>query len=148
MELDVERTAAKANIHTFSDALWWAVSTITTVGYGDHYPVTLAGRAIAIVLMLAGVGIFGVVAASAAAWFVSAGQEQSSNEQAETIGALTTEIAGLRQTVVELSEQLAAQPQRPARQPQRHHRVSQRAPRRSRPAPGRAAISPRAVPAL
>ena len=148
MELDVERTAAKANIHTFSDALWWAVSTITTVGYGDHYPVTLAGRAIAIVLMLAGVGIFGVVAASAAAWFVSAGQEQSSNEQAETISALTTEIAGLRQTVVELSEQLTAQPQRPARQSPRHHRVSQRTPRRSRPAPGRVAISPRAVPAL
>ena len=148
MELDVERTAAKANIHTFSDALWWAVSTITTVGYGDHYPVTLAGRAIAIVLMLAGVGIFGVVAASAAAWFVSAGQEQSSNEQAETISALTTEIAGLRQTVVELSEQLTAQPQRPARQSPRHHRVSQRTPRRSRPAPGRAAISPRAVLAL
>jgi voltage-gated potassium channel len=65
MELDVERTAAKANITTFSDALWWAMSTVTTVGYGDHYPVTPAGRAVGIALMTAGVGIFGVVAASA-----------------------------------------------------------------------------------
>jgi voltage-gated potassium channel len=141
MELDVERTAAKANIHTFGDALWWAVSTITTVGYGDHYPVTPAGRAIGIALMIIGVGIFGVVAASAAAWFVSAGQEQNSSEQAETIGALTAEIAGLRQTVTELSEQLADQPRRPARQSPNHHRVRPRAPRRT-------GISPRAVPAL
>ena len=70
MKLDVERAAAKGNITTFSDALWWAVSTITTVGYGDHYPVTTAGRAIGIALMIVGVGIFGVVAASAAAWFI------------------------------------------------------------------------------
>jgi voltage-gated potassium channel len=148
MELDVERTAAKANIHTFSDALWWAVSTITTVGYGDHYPVTLAGRAIGMALMIAGVGIFGVVAASAAAWFVSAGQEQSKNEQAETISALTAEITGLRQTVSELSEQLTAQPRRPARHLPRHHRVTPRAPHRSRPGPHRTGISPRTAPAL
>lgn len=123
MELDVERTAAKANITTFSDALWWAVSTITTVGYGDHYPVTPAGRAIGIVLMLAGVGIFGVVAASAAAWFISAGQEEDKRQQADTITDLTAEITALRQTVSELSERLPVQPQRPARQGPAHHRV-------------------------
>jgi voltage-gated potassium channel len=88
MEFDVERAAAKANITTFNDALWWAVSTITTVGYGDHYPVTAAGRAIGIVLMIAGVGSFGVVAASAAAWFISAGQEEDKRQRADTIAVL------------------------------------------------------------
>jgi voltage-gated potassium channel len=123
MELDVERAAARANITTFSDALWWAVSTITTVGYGDHYPVTAAGRAIGIVLMIAGVGIFGVVAASAAAWFISAGQEADRHQQADTITALTAEITALRQTVSELSARLAAPPRRPARDRLAHHRV-------------------------
>jgi len=110
MELDAERGAVHANITTFGDALWWAVSTITTVGYGDHYPVTAAGHAIAIVLMIVGVGMFGVVAASASAWFISADQEEDRHQQADTLTTLTVEIAALRQTVSELSAQLAAGP--------------------------------------
>jgi len=109
MELDVERGAAKATITSFGDALWWAVSTITTVGYGDRYPVTAAGRAIGIALMVAGVGIFGVVAASAAAWFVSADQEEGKQQHADTITALTAEITALRHEVADLSAQIAAQ---------------------------------------
>ena len=110
MELDAERGAVHANITTFGDALWWAVSTITTVGYGDHYPVTAAGHAIAIVLMIVGVGMFGVVAASAAAWFISADQEEDRHQQADTLTTLTVEIAALRQTVSELSAHLASGP--------------------------------------
>jgi voltage-gated potassium channel len=121
MELDVERAAPKANITTFGDAVWWAVSTITTVGYGDHYPVTAAGRAVGIVLMVAGVGIFGAVAASAAAWFISADQEQDRRQQNDQVAALTAEIAALRQTVSELSARLPVQPQRPAGQGTGHH---------------------------
>jgi voltage-gated potassium channel len=60
------------------------MSTVTTVGYGDHYPVTAGGRAIGVVLMIAGVGIFGVVAATAAAWFMSADQEQPASQPART----------------------------------------------------------------
>ena len=125
MELDVERGAAKANITTFGDALWWSVSTITTVGYGDRYPVTAAGRAIGIALMIAGVGIFGVVAASAAAWFVSADQEGDRHRHADTIIALTAEITALRQTVADLSAQLAAQA-RPPHLNTAHRRVRPR----------------------
>jgi voltage-gated potassium channel len=46
-----------ANITSLADALWWAVVTITTVGYGDYYPVTLAGRLIAVFMMFSGIGI-------------------------------------------------------------------------------------------
>lgn len=47
-----------ANILDFNDALWWSFATITTVGYGDHYPVTLGGRITAIVLMFTGITLF------------------------------------------------------------------------------------------
>ena len=47
-----------ANITNLGDALWWAVVTIATVGYGDYYPVTAVGRVIAVFIMLGGIGIF------------------------------------------------------------------------------------------
>jgi voltage-gated potassium channel len=50
-----------ANIHTAGDAIWWAFVTISTVGYGDHYPVTVAGKVLAVLIILSGVGIFGMI---------------------------------------------------------------------------------------
>jgi voltage-gated potassium channel len=50
-----------ANIKTASDALWWAYVTVTTVGYGDKYPVTNSGRIVGVLLMTIGVGLFGVI---------------------------------------------------------------------------------------
>jgi voltage-gated potassium channel len=106
MVLDAERSAPEANITGLGDALWWAMSTVTTVGYGDRYPVTAAGRAVGMVLMITGVGIFGVVAASAAAWFMSAGREQQASPPAQDTSALTAEIAALRDEVRELRGQV------------------------------------------
>lgn len=85
---------AHANIHTASDALWWAFVTITTVGYGDLYPVTAAGRATAAVLMVVGVGLFGTMSGLFASWLV-----QREREEAH-------EIAMLREEVHELKELL------------------------------------------
>jgi len=67
--LQVEK-APESNISTAGDALWWAFVTITTVGYGDLYPVTLEGRLVAVVLMTTGVGLFGTFTAFVASWFV------------------------------------------------------------------------------
>jgi voltage-gated potassium channel len=68
--LDAEQGARDANITTFGDALWWSATTVTTVGYGDRYPVTTQGRLIAVALMVVGIGLVGAVTASVAAWMV------------------------------------------------------------------------------
>ena len=84
-----ERDQPDANIRTFPDALWWAMTTMTTVGYGDRFPVTTQGRAMAAVLMLAGIAILGIVTASIAAWFigqftaVTEAVEDAAEEEAE-----------------------------------------------------------------
>jgi voltage-gated potassium channel len=57
-------------IQTYVDSLWWAVTTITTVGYGDMYPTTAVGRGVAVFLMLTGITLFGLLTASIAAFFV------------------------------------------------------------------------------
>lgn len=68
--LSTERRAQDGNIESYADALWWAAATITTVGYGDRFPTTPAGRGIAVVLMVSGIAFFGVLTASVAAYFV------------------------------------------------------------------------------
>ena len=64
-------TVAEANIRTAEDAMWWAVSTMTTVGYGDRYPVTAEGRLVAVFLMAGGVGVFGTFSGLVASWFLT-----------------------------------------------------------------------------
>jgi voltage-gated potassium channel len=63
-------------IQTYPDALWWAAATVTTVGYGDVFPKTPAGRGIAFLLMLIGISVFGVLTARVAAIFVEANAEE------------------------------------------------------------------------
>ena len=72
-----ERAVEGSNIKTFSDGLWWAVTTVTTVGYGDRYPTTTEGRLLAVLLMITGISLVGVITASVAAWFVKMSQEDS-----------------------------------------------------------------------
>jgi voltage-gated potassium channel len=69
--LDAEQDAPNANIATFSDALWWSATTVTTVGYGDHFPVTTTGRVVAVALMLVGIACIGAITAGVAAWLVA-----------------------------------------------------------------------------
>ena len=74
-----ERDVEGSNIKTFSDGLWWAVTTVTTVGYGDRFPTTPEGRILAVMLMLVGISLVGVITASVASWFVRLSQEESKN---------------------------------------------------------------------
>lgn len=74
-----ERDVEGSNIKTFDDGLWWAVTTVTTVGYGDRFPTTSEGRILAVMLMLVGISLVGVITASVASWFVRLSQEESKN---------------------------------------------------------------------
>jgi voltage-gated potassium channel len=81
--LDAEQDAPDANITSLGDALWWAATTVTTVGYGDRFPVTTAGRLIAVALMIVGIGVVGSVTATIAAWLVSQVDATASTRQLE-----------------------------------------------------------------
>jgi len=96
-----------ANITTSSDALWWTFVTITTVGYGDLFPVSEAGRLIAVITMIVGIGIFGVIAGSLASLLSAPKQDGPAGEgddgdTADNLGAVATELAALRAEVAEL----------------------------------------------
>ncbi|MEI7561641.1 MAG: potassium channel family protein [Actinomycetes bacterium] len=73
-----ERAVEGSNIKNFADGLWWAVTTVTTVGYGDRFPTTTEGRLLAVVLMFMGISLVGVITASVAAWFVKMSQDEES----------------------------------------------------------------------
>ena len=78
--LCVEKSPS-SNIKTASDALWWSMETITTVGYGDKYPVTDLGRIIGTILMISGVGLFGTYTAYIASLFVKYNDNEKSNKE-------------------------------------------------------------------
>ncbi len=86
-------THPDSNIQNASDALWWAFVTITTVGYGDFYPVTLLGRIVAVILMTAGVGLFGTFTAYVATFFLE--QEEAKEEKREE--RILEEIKAIRE---------------------------------------------------
>jgi len=89
--LFVER-APDSNILTAEDAIWWGITTITTVGYGDLYPVTTWGRVIAAALMITGVGLFGTLSGVIATFFLGdrkAQHEATAENQAAILAKLT-----------------------------------------------------------
>ena len=100
---DAERGEPGATMTDYGDAVWWALTTITTVGYGDQYPVTGEGRLVAVLLMVSGIALLGVVTAAVASWFVGrvaeaaqADDDASDAELRAQLGALTQEVRALR----------------------------------------------------
>ena len=105
--LDSERSSPEANITSFGDATWWAITTMTTVGYGDQYPVTTVGRLVGVTLMLGGITLLGVVTATLASWLVEAVEA----EQHET-DDMRAEIRTLHHKLDQLVKQQGAPSQR------------------------------------
>lgn len=102
--LDAERGSPDGNIQSYPDALWWGVVTITTVGYGDLYPTTIAGRLVATSLMIGGIGLIGFVTGSLATWIVEriSVAESSTEATKADVEALLVEIRHLRTEVTAL----------------------------------------------
>ena len=117
--LDAERDAPGATITSFGDAVWWAWATVTTVGYGDRYPVTTAGRGVAAVLMLCGIALLGLVTASLASFLVDRYQDEDEEEdQARDdarFDALHEELRALREELRALRPDGPGQPPSPDR---------------------------------
>lgn len=104
--LQVERGSPDASITSFGDALWWALATVTTVGYGDEYPTTEAGRFVAAALMLGGIALLGAVTASGASWLVHRFEqdEEATSATRADVRRLTAEVTALREEVVRLRQ--------------------------------------------
>jgi voltage-gated potassium channel len=113
----IEPDAPDSNIKTAGDAFWWAFVTITTVGYGDRYPVTNAGRVIGMITMAVGIGIFGVLTSYLSSLFLAPKSDEAAVDGATSDGlaapatdtptalppdAIAAELAALRGEVADL----------------------------------------------
>lgn len=103
--LNEERHVDGSKITTFGDAVWWSITTITTVGYGDLSPVTGVGRMIAVTLMIGGISLVGVVTATLASWIVQRVAEEDCAKQAATV----EQIDALRDDTERQYERLRAE---------------------------------------
>lgn len=120
--LMVETPNPDSPINTAEEALWWAIVTVTTVGYGDYYPITTLGRVVAVLLMVCGVGLFGSFAAYVSSLFVE-DQEASDSRQhkanrrmmrhmIEQVSELQGEIESLRRELHDHRRELSERHER------------------------------------
>ena len=97
-----ESPIPESNIKTVSDAFWWAFTTVSTVGYGDRYPVTDGGRIVGLSLMLVGIALFSVVTGTLAQWFV---RSRNTNEPAKDASAVAPDSLGEIRALLEEQHQ-------------------------------------------
>jgi voltage-gated potassium channel len=106
------------NIQTGGDAIWWGLVTITTVGYGDFYPVTMLGRLTGVFVMFAGIGIIGALASILASLLVSPAPPEEPAQEPESgagpavdptaTASIAEELAGLRAELAGQRAEIAA----------------------------------------
>jgi voltage-gated potassium channel len=105
--LDAEAEALTANIKTVNEAIWWVLVTISTVGYGDYYPVTTNGRIVGIFVITAGVAVFGTLSAFLAKFFL--GHAEAADEDHQTLQTILANMQHLQQEQAELKQVVQAE---------------------------------------
>lgn len=90
-----------SNIKNIWDAVWWTICTMTTVGYGDKFPITDGGRVIALILMLSGIGLYGGIVGYFSSHFTD--KEKENNNNVDTIEELSKQIAELKNTIEQIN---------------------------------------------
>jgi voltage-gated potassium channel len=105
-----EENARGSNIHNYPDALWWAIVTVTTVGYGDRYPTTEGGRAVAVILMLVGIGLIGVLTATVASVFIKEHTDANKQEFREGHADLGQRLSVISDRLADVERRLGATP--------------------------------------
>jgi voltage-gated potassium channel len=106
-----EDNAKGSNIHSYPDALWWAIVTVTTVGYGDRYPVTAGGRIVAAILMLVGIGLIGVLTATVASVFIKEHTDANKDEMKKNHADLGQQMALISDRLADVERRLGASAQ-------------------------------------
>jgi voltage-gated potassium channel len=110
--LDAEQDVPGSKIHSIGDAWWWACVTISGIGYGDLYPITLEGRLVGVGLMIGGIAVIGLVAASMASWLidqvgsrVSTEVERVEHVDADDVRAQLADVTARLERVTQLLEE-------------------------------------------
>jgi voltage-gated potassium channel len=105
-----EENTKTGNIHSYPQALWWAIVTVTTVGYGDKYPVSAGGRLVATVLMLVGIGLIGVLTATVASVFMKEHTDSTKEEYRKGHADLSQQLALITDRLADVERRLGATP--------------------------------------
>jgi voltage-gated potassium channel len=105
-----EEHAKGSNIHDYPDALWWAIVTVTTVGYGDRFPTTEGGRIVAVVLMLVGIGLIGTLTATVASVFIKEHTDAAKEEYKKGHADLGQQLSVIADRIADLERRLGATP--------------------------------------
>ncbi len=105
-----EERAKGTNIHDYPDALWWAIVTVTTVGYGDRFPITEGGRVVAVILMLVGIGLIGVLTATVASVFIKEHTDANKEEFRKGHADLGQQLSVISDRLADVERRLGATP--------------------------------------
>jgi voltage-gated potassium channel len=105
-----EENAKGSNIHNYPQALWWAIVTVTTVGYGDRFPMTEGGRVVAAVIMLVGIGLIGVLTATVASLFIKEHTDENKKVYQRGHADLGQRLSVISDRLADIERRLGATP--------------------------------------